>query len=64
MSVDRVKNEEFYTISDLEEEGYIRRKKIGRRNVYNVDPQLPLRHHTKTDIMVEDLLESLTAAST
>ena len=48
-------------ISDLEGAGYIKRQKIGRRNVYNVDPQLPLRHHTKTDIMVEDLLESLTA---
>ena len=48
-------------ISDLEQEGYIRRRKIGRRNVYSVDPQLPLRHHTKTDIMVEDLLESLTS---
>ena len=46
-------------ISDLEEAGYIRRRKIGRRNEYSVDPQLPLRHHTKTDIMVEDLLESL-----
>ena len=50
-------------ISDLEDEGYIKRNKIGRRNVYNVDPQLPLRHHKKTDIMVEDLLESLTIAS-
>ena len=48
-------------ISDLESAGYIKRHKIGRRNVYNVDPQLPLRHHTKADIMVEDLLESLTA---
>ena len=48
-------------ISDLEEAGYITRRKIGRRNFYNVDPQLPLRHHTKTDIMVEDVLESLTS---
>jgi predicted HTH transcriptional regulator len=47
-------------IADLEEAGYIGREKIGRRNLYSVDPQLPLRHHTKTDIMVEDLLESLT----
>ena len=47
-------------ISDLENAGYIRRRKIGRRNVYSVDQQLPLRHHTKTDIMVEDLLDSLT----
>ena len=51
-------------ISDLEEEGYIQRRKIGRRNVYSVDPQLPLRHHTKTDIMVEDLLESLNSQIT
>ena len=51
-------------ISDLEEEGYIQRRKIGRRNVYSVDPQLPLRHHTKTDIMVEDLLESLSSQIT
>ena len=51
-------------ISDLEEEGYIQRRKIGRRNVYSVDPQLPLRHHPKTDIMVEDLLESLNSQIT
>ena len=50
-------------ISDLEEAGYIRRRKIGRRNVYSVDPQLPLRHHTKTDVMVEDLLESLVSGT-
>lgn len=47
-------------ISDLEAEGYIERRKVGRRNVYRVDPQLPLRHHTKQDILVSDLLEALT----
>ena len=50
-------------ISDLEAEGYIERRKIGRRNEYRVDPMLPLRHHTKTDIFVEDLLEALTYKS-
>ena len=50
-------------ISDLEAEGYITRRKIGRRNVYGVDPELPLRHHTKQDIMVSDLLEALTDES-
>lgn len=48
-------------ISDLEAEGYIQRRKDGRRNVYDVDPTLPLRHHTKQDILVEELLEALTA---
>ena len=46
-------------ISDLEAAGYIERRKNGRRNVYRVDPSLPLRHHTKQDIMVEDLLDAL-----
>ena len=48
-------------ISDLEQEGYIERRKAGRRNVYRVDPTLPLRHHTKQDVMVEDVLQALTA---
>ena len=50
-------------ISDLESEGYITRRKIGRRNVYGVDPALPLRHHTKQDIRVSELLEALTDES-
>ncbi len=47
-------------ISDLELAGYIERRKSGRRNIYRVDPELPLRHHTKQDILVADLLEALT----
>ena len=47
-------------ISDLELTGYIERRKSGRRNLYRVDPRLPLRHHTKQDILVEDLLDALT----
>ena len=50
-------------ISDLEAVGYVERRKVGRRNVYRVDPGLPLRHHTKQDILVEDLLEALTYKS-
>jgi Mn-dependent DtxR family transcriptional regulator len=46
-------------ISDLEAAGYVERRKNGRRNVYRVDPSLPLRHHTKQDIAVEDLLDAL-----
>ena len=48
-------------ISDLENAGYIERRKSGRRNIYRVDPTLPVRHHSKQDIMVEDLLEELVA---
>ena len=47
-------------ISDLEFAGYIERRKEGRRNVYGVNPSLPLCHHTKQDVMVDELLEALT----
>ena len=46
-------------ISELESAGYIERRKEGRRNIYRVDPSLPLRHHTKQDILVEEVLEAL-----
>ena len=48
-------------ISDLEDAGYINRRKSGRRNLYGVDPELPLRHHTKKDILVSNLLAALTS---
>ena len=49
-------------ISDLEREGYLSKRKVGRRNVYSVNPDLPLRHHTNEDIKVSELLEALTNA--
>ncbi len=49
-------------ISDLEREGYISKRKEGRRNVYSVNPDLPLRHHANKDVTVSDLLEALTSA--
>ena len=51
-------------ISELEMEGYITRRKSGRRNLYELDPALPLRHHTKQDVMVEDLLHVLSSRGT
>ena len=48
-------------ISDLDVAGYVARRKIRRRNIYRVDPRLPLRHHPKQNIMVSELLDMLTA---
>lgn len=48
-------------ISDLEATGYVERRRVGRKNMYRVDPALPLRHHTKQDILVSDLLDALTS---
>ena len=47
-------------ISDLEQEGYLAKRREGRRNVYSVNPDLPLRHHANKDVTVSDLLEALT----
>jgi DNA-binding MarR family transcriptional regulator len=43
-------------ISELEKEGYIEKTKLGRRNTYQVKPELKLRHQTVRDVMVGDLL--------
>ena len=48
-------------IADLEATGYIERRKTGRKNIYRVEPGLPLRHHTKQDILVANLLAALTS---
>ena len=48
-------------ISELDMAGYLERRKSGRRNVYRVEPRLPLRHHTKQDISVSELLDTLRA---
>ena len=46
-------------IADLEKEGYIERQKVGRRNVYHINPSLYMRHETIRDVKVGDLLKVL-----
>ena len=46
-------------ITELEKNGYITRQRVGRRNVYNVNPYLHLRHETVRDTLVGDLLKVL-----
>jgi len=46
-------------ISELEKEGYVEKRKSGRRNVYQVKPELKLRHQTVRDVVVGDLLRVL-----
>ncbi len=46
-------------LHDLEREGYISRSKIGRRNHYNDNPDLPLRHPLECHHKVADLLTTL-----
>lgn len=46
-------------ISDLESDGYVTKKREGRRIRYRIDPDLPLRHENHEDKAVGDLLELL-----
>lgn len=46
-------------IKDLESEGYIARKREGRVNIYEVNPDVPLRRRDKRYVMIGDLLKIL-----
>lgn len=46
-------------ISDLEADGYVTKKREGRRIRYRVNSALPLRHEMQEDKAVGDLLEVL-----
>jgi hypothetical protein len=46
-------------IGDLEADGYLTRTRVGRRNRYEVHPDLPLRHPLERDHSIGDLLKAL-----
>lgn len=46
-------------LDDLEHEGYLQRQKIGRRNIYEVIVDQPLRHPLENQHSVGDLISSL-----
>ncbi len=46
-------------IADLEVEGYISKKKEGRRIRYRINPDLSLRHETNREVAVGDFLRAL-----
>ncbi len=46
-------------INDLEADGYVTKKREGRRIKYSFDPDMPLRSETQQDKAIGDLLETL-----
>lgn len=46
-------------IAELEQDGYLIRRKQGRRNIYRVNRYMTLRHHAFRDTVVGDLLTLL-----
>jgi hypothetical protein len=43
-------------LADLQLAGYVRRRKVGRHNSYEIDPELPLRDPTLENELVGDLI--------
>ena len=43
-------------VSELEEAGYLERERDGRRNVYRLKPEMPLRHPLDRDHRIGELL--------
>lgn len=43
-------------IADLEQAGYLTRKRVGRRNSYSINPQRPFRHPAEGDHSVQELI--------
>jgi DNA-binding transcriptional ArsR family regulator len=46
-------------LADLEEAGYVRREKVGRRNRYALDRSRPLRHPREAHHRIGELLEAI-----
>ena len=47
----------YRVLADLQQAGYVRRRKVGRRNSYEINPDLPLCDPTVEKELVCDLLE-------
>ncbi len=46
-------------IANLDEAGYIRKRKVGRGMRYRINPDLLLRHDTYNEIVIGDFLQAL-----
>ena len=44
-------------VSDLVEEGYVSRERVGRRNRYSLNPSVPMRHPSQRYHEIGELLE-------
>jgi len=46
-------------IADLEIDGYLSKQKYGRKNIYMINTEMPLRHRLEHDHIVGDILDAL-----
>ncbi len=50
-------------VVELESDGYIERKRVGRKNIYRVNPNIGLPQGTTGHVLLGDLLDMLTQDS-
>lgn len=50
-------------IVELEEEGFIERKRVGRQNHYRILPDQPLRHPVESHRTIGDILDLMKSSS-
>lgn len=46
-------------VSELERSGYLSRERVGRRNLYQINPDLPMRHPLEADHTIGEILRTL-----
>ena len=46
-------------VADLVEAGFVRRVRVGRRNRYEIERDLPMRHPSQSDHQIGELLDLL-----
>lgn len=46
-------------VNDLVEAGYVTRTRVGRRNIYEVDLERPLRHPLEADHSLDEIIRPL-----
>ncbi len=46
-------------LDDLEAEGYIKRQRTGKGNLYQTNPNLGLKHALTSEVLVGDLIKVL-----
>lgn len=51
-------------LDDLQASGYISHEREGRRNVYTIHPERPMRHPAQHGHAIRDLLELLSPSNT
>lgn len=50
-------------VANLVDDGYLERERVGRRNQYRLNPELPLRHPLEREHAIGEILTVLTPSS-